>query len=335
MESQSVIQGPIKTAKPEDIFNPQSKLLNHPDRLAEWTKKGDTVPISVEISWSNACNARCPWCFYVNHDTKQKHSAEFIDSAVMMRAFDEMHEMGVKAITLTGGGEPTVHPKFEEMVEHAHNLGFRLGIFTNGYKKIQHPEWFDWIRITVTDLFTVPENATFYAGRTYTGVNFNLCKENETQLENLCLLARDRKAHYFQVRPALAARWDLQKEIKIPDHIKKHETENFKVFLTPYKFEDYTQPHPYTICYGHHFTPFIWHNGDVTVCGYHFLKPDTYRFGNLYQQSFHEIWFSERRQKMITQGVPVIKDCQHCCKNNEINKLLANVKSPVKFPDFI
>ena len=292
-------------SNPSEIFNPQAKLLANLDRFTEWKKTGDTIPVSTEISWSNACNAKCPWCFYVNHAGKQRHSADFIDAEVMKRALTEMREAGVRAVTLTGGGEPTIHPKFEEMTEHAHNLGFRLGIFTNGYKKIAHPEWFDWIRITVTDLFIVPENATLYAEKTYTGVNFNLCEENKNQLEKMCILAKERKAHYF------------------------------KVFLTPYKFEDYMRPHSYNVCYGHAFTPFIWHNGDVTVCGYHFLRPDIYSFGNLYKNTFKEIWFGARRQAMVKKGVPVIKECQHCCKNNEINKLLANVKAPVKFPEFI
>jgi MoaA/NifB/PqqE/SkfB family radical SAM enzyme len=40
--------------------------------------------------------------------------------------------MGTKAIELTGGGEPTIYPKYEEGIDLIHELGFDLGIVTNG-----------------------------------------------------------------------------------------------------------------------------------------------------------------------------------------------------------
>ncbi|MFQ5786394.1 MAG: SPASM domain-containing protein, partial [Thermodesulfobacteriota bacterium] len=235
-----------------------------------------------------------------------------------------------KAITWTGGGEPSVYPSIDWMIEHAHDLSLKQAMFTNGYKPIDKPERMEWIRLTITDRFSIPQKAAErYRGKTKLGVNFNLCKENEGHLERLVLEARDAGVDYFQVRPALADRWDLQEAVEVPEGLKEHETKDFKVFLTPYKFEDHAQPHGYQTCYGHHFVPFIWHNGDVDVCAYHFGDAEgkeRFTFGNITGERFKDIWHGERRKAMVEEGIPVIPDCQHCCKNHEINKLLSSIK---------
>jgi len=49
----------------------------------------------------------------------------------------------------TGGGEPTLHPKFDEAVRHAHSVGFKIGVCTNGSRlsKIKTWDLFSWVRL--------------------------------------------------------------------------------------------------------------------------------------------------------------------------------------------
>lgn len=49
----------------------------------------------------------------------------------------------------TGGGEPTLHPQFDEAVRHAHSVGFKIGVCTNGsrLKKIKTWGLFSWVRL--------------------------------------------------------------------------------------------------------------------------------------------------------------------------------------------
>ena len=271
-------------------------------------------------------------CFYVSSEYKQHHSKDELGENVLSLLLADLAKMGVPAVTWTGGGDPSVYTFIDDAIDRAHSLGIKQGMFTNAYKPIRSPEKLAWIRVTVTEKFLVSKHVARYAKATKTGVNFNLCAENEQHLRPMVEQARSAGCAYFQVRPALADRWDLQKPVTTPEWLKNFQTESFRVVLTPYKFEDHASPHDYPICHGHRFVPTVWHNGDVAVCGYHFGR-DQFTFGNLQTQSFQEIWLGQKRAKMLKDGVPVIEDCQHCCKHNEINKTLAIIRREALVPD--
>lgn len=304
-------------------FDPQSKLLLHSGKVQDFIDGNwMSAPVQVEISPTNSCNAKCDWCFYVSSTYKQHHSQEEIDVEKLEHTLVDLSSMGAKAVTWTGGGDPSVYSHIDRVIDKAASLGLRQGIFTNGYKPLKSPEKLDWIRITVTEKFVITKHVAEYAKKTKTGVNFNLCKENLGQLIPMAIKARESGVSYFQVRPALADRYDLQEVINLPIELLDLATPDFRIVTTGYKWGDYLKPHGYPKCYGHQLVPFLWHNGDVSVCAYHFGKPD-FTFGNLSTMSFKEIWYSDKRREMVQQGVDVIPACQHCCKLHEVNKSLA------------
>lgn len=306
-------------------FSPRDKLLLYPERLAAFKRGEDFAPVLVEISPSNLCNAKCPTCWYVVADEKQKHTKDYMNFALLLGALDDFESMGVEAVTWTGGGDPSIYPQINEAIDAAHAHGLRQAIFTNGYVPIQRPDLMDWIRLTITDRLTIPKCASDYASKTRTGVNVNLAPWNVDHLKRLVQEARDAGCHYFQVRPALADRIEDQTIIEMPTWLKDYERPGFDVVVTQYKFSDYMRPHGYKKCHGHQVTPFLWHNGDVGVCAYHFGKPE-FTFGNLARESFKEIWEGERRRSMLANGIGVVKACQTCCKPHEANKVLAAIR---------
>lgn len=306
-------------------FDPREKLLRHPLALASFVEDDWTAPpVGVEISPTNDCNAKCPWCFYVSGEYKQRHSKDEMAWSDMLFLIDDIAEMGVKSITWTGGGDPSVYSFIDEAIDYASLAGISQGIFTNGYKPLAHPELLQWIRITVTEKYVITKHVAEYAEKTKVGVNFNLCAENEQHLRSMCVQAKAAGVHYFQVRPALADRAELQQRIEVPTWLTQYDSDSFKVVLTGYKWEDYLQPHGYPICHGHRLVPFIWHNGDVAACAYHFGKPE-FTFGNIVKDGgFSKVWESKRRHGM--RNIPVVHDCQHCCKLHEVNKSLATLR---------
>lgn len=306
-------------------FSPKDKLLLHPQHLAAFEKNELSAPISIEISVSHLCNAVCPTCWFVVGNEKPHHSRDYMDYAILLGLLDDLEDMGVEAVSWTGGGEPTTHRNINEAIDAAHAHGLKQGMFTNGYIPIKRPELLDWVRLTITDRLTVPKCASEYASKTRTGVNVNLAPWNEDHLNRLVKDAREAGVHYFQVRPALADHVEDQKPIVLPEWLKDYERPGFEVILTQYKFEDYMQPHPYKRCYGASTTPFVWHDGDVNVCAYHKGKPE-YLLGNLKQATFKEIWAGEKRRRMTSEGVCVSKTCQVACKLHETNKVLAGIR---------
>lgn len=307
-------------------FNPSLKLLHYPEHLVSFIK-GDLAkgPVQIEISPTNSCNASCPWCFYVSGEYKQRHSDEEIPWESLQQVLGELQQLGNLAVTWSGGGDPSVYSHIDDAIDTVHTLGMKQGIFTNAYKPLKHPEKLDWIRVTVTEKFVITKHVARYAQATNTGVNFNLCKGNEEYLPRMVKEARDAGCRYFQVRPALADRHDLQEPVECPTWLLDFETPSFRIVLTDYKWHDYLKPHGYPICNGHRFVPFLWHNGDLAVCAYHFDKAE-YTFGNVVKEGgFKKVWEGSRRASMLQAGVKVINECQHCCKLHEINKPLASL----------
>ena len=49
-------------AEAETMFNPQTKVLYHLDRVVDFFNDKKVDPINVEIDPSNACNHSCPFC---------------------------------------------------------------------------------------------------------------------------------------------------------------------------------------------------------------------------------------------------------------------------------
>jgi MoaA/NifB/PqqE/SkfB family radical SAM enzyme len=305
--------------------------------LARFLAADDSAaPVQVEIAPTNRCNAQCPWCFYVAHANKPRHSRDQLEWPVLRDCLDDLAGLGVGAVSWTGGGDATVYPYFDEAVDHTAQLGLRQGLFTNGYKMVQHPEKFSWVRISVTDRLSVPATTRQYAARTQTGVVVNVTRDNTKELGRLAREARTAGASFFQVRPALAEHWSKQEPIQCPVGVRQYETDDFCVALTQYKWEDYLKPHGYPTCHGHRLVPFIWPDGSVAVCGYHFERPE-FTFGNLHEERFAEIWSGPRRRRMLQLGVAVVDTCQHCCKLHEANKALARLRGelPTLHAEFV
>jgi len=294
------------------MMNPQAKLLWQGDRVKSWLEGDGTCPVLVEIAPTGYCNASCPWC-----DFRGKHSDEAINKNVMLSTLRDLVRMKVKAINWTGGGEPTLHPNFNEFVIEANERGIEQGLFTNAYTEIENPSMFEWIRISLTDKgydpIKVPD--------AYFGICLNMLPTTTSKkLWELCSRARDIGAAYFQVRPALVGYYKNQPPLSPPTYLKEYETSDFEVIVTPYKFEEATKPHRYSQCYGYHFCPSIDWRGKIGVCLYR-MGEEKYVFGDLNRKSFVSTW--------IRKDVPmnlVDAKCQNCCKNHEINKILFTAK---------
>ena len=103
------------------------KVLMHPERVrGALLDPRHTPPITLDVDTTTACNSRCPNCTFP--DTGRM----FLDFDLYKRTIEEVSRLGVKAITFTGGGEPTLHPRFMEMIETAKAHGLEIGLITNG-----------------------------------------------------------------------------------------------------------------------------------------------------------------------------------------------------------
>lgn len=86
-----------------------------------------SAPLLGWIEITRRCNLRCPHCFVEGGERRNSE----MSTERIMRLLDEWAEMGVFSVVITGG-EPTIHRDFVSITRYAHDLGFTVGIATNG-----------------------------------------------------------------------------------------------------------------------------------------------------------------------------------------------------------
>ena len=95
-----------------------------------------TGPLSVQIDLTNQCNNNCIGCWCnspllgdkaMDPETKKKE----LPFELVKKLIDELDEMCVREIYLTGGGEPFMHPKVMEIIEYIKSKGIGCDMSTN------------------------------------------------------------------------------------------------------------------------------------------------------------------------------------------------------------
>jgi MoaA/NifB/PqqE/SkfB family radical SAM enzyme len=93
---------------------------------------------SIKIEWNlgKRCNYDCSYCPSSIHDNTSEHT----DIEVLKRTVDKLVALDKPVRLSFTGGEPTVHPKFEELINYCKHVGITwVSVTTNGTRK---PEWY-------------------------------------------------------------------------------------------------------------------------------------------------------------------------------------------------
>lgn len=80
--------------------------------------------VRMDIALSEYCNLKCQMC-------RRPSEALFMDAERCKRGMTEAAKVGVEYISFSGG-EPFVHPRIIELLEHAFSLGVKVQMVSNG-----------------------------------------------------------------------------------------------------------------------------------------------------------------------------------------------------------
>jgi radical SAM protein with 4Fe4S-binding SPASM domain len=119
--------------KTKELFpstNLDEKQLNNSDLNKKEIDSGQTIlkswPRRIVLELTNDCNLNCIMC--------GRHNANFKKTSLKMEWLYKLEPIlpFVEEVTLMGWGEPTVHPKFVEMLEYLNKFNVRKYFCTNG-----------------------------------------------------------------------------------------------------------------------------------------------------------------------------------------------------------
>ncbi len=108
-------------------------------------------PISINLDLTSACNFSCPFCV----DSKLINAGKNLALEEVKKTINTLHSHGLLSVILIGGGEPTLHKDFGEIVRYIKSKRLQIGIVTNGSRLekieavVEDLKEKDWIRISI------------------------------------------------------------------------------------------------------------------------------------------------------------------------------------------
>lgn len=132
----------FETKEREELFH-KYKGEGWEEEYKEYRKKWEEFPtkkhiskypLLVDIELASVCNLKCPMCYTISKEFKQKVNAKLMDFSLFKKIVDEIAD-DVPAIRLSLRGESTLHPKFVECIQYAKDKGIKeISFLTNGSK---------------------------------------------------------------------------------------------------------------------------------------------------------------------------------------------------------
>lgn len=302
-------------------FN-QYKVLMHFNKIKDILNDEIPYPVTVNLDLTNKCNYKCKWCYVDNYISKNRIEIDWID---VRRILEEVAEAGIKSVLFTGGGEPTIYPRFLDAINLASNLGFQIGLTTNGSKLItminELPlDTFKYIRISVDasnpETYSYVHNCSpkifdsmslavkhIHTNRPKTmvlGMSFLVTSYNYKEVFDSVIFARDIGFDYISIRPSVQISIPSKDELKVAinqcdNALKK--IKGIEIYPITKRFQDLEYRRNIE-CKSTPLIGIITADCKLNICCQHRGKP-IYQWGNLKENSFSDLWGNKEHRKII------------------------------------
>lgn len=143
----------VKSSQEHKFTSTGIKFWRHEKQMFEYKRQTGGLPrnsvVTTHISPEGACNLKCPYCSVTYRDTHSRIALSKIKQYVT-----DLKSRGLKAVILTGGGEPTLYPQFNELVQWIKNdQNLSVALITNGTTgskiKDETLACFSWVRVSI------------------------------------------------------------------------------------------------------------------------------------------------------------------------------------------
>ena len=349
------------------------KVIYNADRLVDIKTKGDTYPVHMVIGLTDYCNHKCIFCNteYATADSTRIHP---IKKDVLLKFLKEAKDAGLKAVTICGSGEPLIYMEIGALLYAIHDIGLDIGIFTNGSKLTKeirtailqtctfvrcsinasnneehetvHRVKNEFERIINNVQALVNEKKEKGADLPTIGTQFVFYDENYRSIVAATKLWKEIGVDYFEIKPLIEGEGSsvgktvfsaknieaVKEQMKLA---KEMEDMSFQVYA---KYGQYIntqseRQRKYRVCYGHALDPSLWSDGNLYLCSNHEHQEDI--IGNIYENSFMEIWHGAKRRERIQQIR--VDECPRGCRCDALNEVIWDYLHPdvLVHPNFI
>ncbi len=357
-----------------------SKALFHEDKIKLLKLHKPIIPTTIQIDPEAWCNDNCSFCSYRKEDGYNNEMLKLIDGKpntenkaigkpslesripddILLSIPQQMVDVGIKAAEVTGGGEPTLHPKILEFLTLLGEAKRDIGLVTNGSKLTPKliecvKKYVTWIRISMDasnpeihkKIHRTPNLAfekrldnikLILDGKRedlIVGISFIITPENIDDIESAARLFASLGVNHIR----FSWMYDKQgtagltkKQIKeidelIPKLQQELDRNDFKIFNEKNRIQLYTQSNDFDTCHFQRFVVAIGADSGLYPCCIQKYNPD-YQYANLKNNTLDEIVTSMNVDAFMTDLDPI--DCRPCW----LSPRNASIDGAVKDPNY-
>jgi len=125
------------------------KILLNPEIIRDATFYNQIPMIHFQVNPTNTCNFNCEFC-----SCSERNKDLFLSRKQLKDLFFYGEKVGMKAMTITGGGEATTYRHWNEFMGLLWKYKIDAGLVTNGtlLNRMKYLDYMTWIRISASDL---------------------------------------------------------------------------------------------------------------------------------------------------------------------------------------
>ena len=345
----------------EKLILDGTKIAWHDERVQDWQDGKRIAPITIDMALTRACNYGCHFCYAM----LQENDRSFINKEVITRFLDDAAEIGVKGISLVSDGESTISPVFVHACQHGASKGLAMACGTNAYvltrsKSEEVLPHLTYLRVNISagepkryaEIMGVKEeyfhrvvdnirNMVEIKRRDNLGVTIGLqmvlMPQYADQILPLAKLGKELRVDYLVIKHCSDNEngdlgVDYRGYSKLSDLLHAAESCSDSGYQCTVKWSKIQAQgtRSYQRCYGAPFLLQISGSGLVAPCGMLFNeKYKKFHIGNICDQSFKEIWKSDRYWEVMnylaSPEFNAQKMCGSLCLQHKVNEALDNV----------
>ncbi len=351
----------------ENIRMDSHKLIYHPEIVARWMRGENIYPIELEIGLTNACNHRCIFCA-VDYTG---YKPDRMDKQLLINNLREIAPRGVKSIIYAGEGEPLLHREAPDIINETKSMGIDAALSTNGvlltsdisreclksltwvrfstagitdevYDKIQRGARGDLAKVlhNMEEAVKVKRDQHLH---TTLGVQLLLLPDNKNEIVRMGRKLRRIGVDYFTIKPFSQhpqsqhiLQVDYGEMLELEKEVKELQTDEFAVYFRAHSMKKLRCQRTYQHCWALPFMVYVDAKGNLWPCIV-FMGKDELRYGNLYDNSFVDIWEGQHRKEIIDyfMQMDLEKNCREACRLDEMSRYLEELKNPGEHVNFI
>lgn len=323
------------------------KFLRYGRHLDALGQRRLLAPVHIRIKPINHCNHSCWYCAYRADQLQLGEGMDLKDrlpAEKMMELADDLIDMGVEAVTFSGGGEPLIYKPLPDVVEKLARGGVRVAALSNGANLKGHvadafAQHATWIRISIDAwndasysasrgakpgaFSQLIENLKAFAARKtrcVLGVSFIISQQNVGHVYEACRLLKEVGVNHVKLAAAVVANDVHENNLyhrEISDIANRQigdalvlSDSSFSVLNHYHETEERFEK-DYDFCPFLGFLTVIGADGNVYTCQDK-AYTDLGVLGSIRERSFKEFWFSEENLERV-HAINPARDCRHHC----------------------